>query len=82
MPQIAEACVVGVPHERSGEVPKAFVVRSDGFCRAVVVGRAHPATRLAPFKMPEEVVFLESIPKSASGKMLRRLLIEPVEASG
>ena len=74
---IAEACVVGVPHERAGEMPKAFVVRAEGAGDVTAEEvRAHLAARLSPFKVPEEVVFLDSIPKSASGKMLRRMLLE------
>ena len=72
--EVVDACVVGVPHERAGEVPKAFVVRSPGSALDESDVKAHLSQRLAPYKIPQEVAFIEAIPKSPSGKMLRRLL--------
>lgn len=75
-PKIAEAVTVGVPHEYRGETVKAFVVLKPGktatdkeiseFCR----------TKLAAYKVPKLVEFRESIPKSAVGKILRKILRE------
>jgi len=73
-PQIKEAAVVGVPDAYRGETVKAFVVLRDGeaadaeeiisFCRG----------RLAAFKVPKQIVFRDSLPKSGVGKYLRREL--------
>ena len=75
-PEVSDACVVGIPHERAGEMPKAFVVRAPGSTLTEESVKAMLGGRLAPYKVPEEVVFIDAIPKSASGKMLRRLLVE------
>jgi acyl-CoA synthetase (AMP-forming)/AMP-acid ligase II len=76
-PAVMEAAVVGVPHDRWGEVGKAFVVLKEG-CRAteeelVEFCRQH----LASYKRPHSVEFVDSLPKSAVGKVVRRVLREP-----
>jgi long-chain acyl-CoA synthetase len=74
-PDIKEAGVVGMPDAFSGEVVKAFVVRKDTsknvteqdvieFCRS----------RLAKFKVPKKVEFVDELPKTLIGKVLRRKL--------
>ena len=76
-PDIKEAGVVGMPDEFSGEVVKAFVVRRDtsknlteqgiiDFCRS----------RLAKYKVPKKVEFVDELPKTLIGKVLRRKLRE------
>lgn len=74
---VAEAAVVGVPDEKWVETVKAFVVLRPGktaseeelieFCKG----------RLASYKKPTSVEFVESLPKSAVGKVVRRLLRDP-----
>ena len=67
-------------HEPSGqqrddearEVPVAFVVPAEGAEEAAI--RAHLAGQLAHYKLPKRISFIEVIPKSASGKILRRML--------
>ncbi len=75
-PDVAEVAVVGLPDERWGHAVTAFVVPKrpalteediDEYCRE--------STSLARFKRPKRVVFVEEIPKSPVGKLLRRLLI-------
>jgi acyl-CoA synthetase (AMP-forming)/AMP-acid ligase II len=79
-PAVADACVVGVPDERAGEVPKAFVVlREEADPEAIM---AFVAERVAPYKRLRQVEVLEAIPRSASGKILRRVLLERERAAG
>ncbi|MCH8223430.1 MAG: long-chain-fatty-acid--CoA ligase [Chloroflexi bacterium] len=74
-PAVMEVCIVGVPDEKWGEVPKAFVVRNDG---AEVTGEeiiAFTRDRIAHFKAPKHVEFGE-LPKTATGKIQKYILRE------
>jgi acyl-CoA synthetase (AMP-forming)/AMP-acid ligase II len=73
-PQVRDAAVIPVPDEVAGEIPKAFIVR-EGPIESEALLR-YVAERVAPFKRIHEVVFVEQIPKSGTGKPLRRLLAE------
>lgn len=80
-PAVAEAAVIGVPDTKWGEVGRAFIVAKDPanppsdtelatFCRS----------RLAGYKVPKQVRIIDSLPKSAAGKILKKLLAEPALA--
>jgi acyl-CoA synthetase (AMP-forming)/AMP-acid ligase II len=71
-PKVKDAGVIGVPMDDGGEAPKAFVVVDDGVEADELM--AYVAERVAPYKKVREVEFVDEIPKSASGKILRRLL--------
>ncbi|MFO1201007.1 MAG: AMP-binding protein [Tabrizicola sp.] len=71
-PMVKDAAVRGVPDDEAGEVPVAFVVPAEGAEEAAI--RAHLAGQLAHYKLPKRISFIEAIPKSASGKILRRML--------
>jgi len=76
-PDVKEVGVVGVPDEFSGEVVKAFVVRKDpskGLTEQDIIGFCQ--TRLAKFKVPKKVEFVDELPKTLIGKVLRRKLRE------
>jgi long-chain acyl-CoA synthetase len=73
-PHVREVAVVGTPHPHTGETVRAYVVTRDGahldedalvdFCRS----------RLARYKCPTKVLFVDQIPKNVSGKVLRHSL--------
>jgi acyl-coenzyme A synthetase/AMP-(fatty) acid ligase len=72
-PAVADAAVVRSPDVAAGEVPKAFVVlRAAASAQELM---AWVAERVAPYKRVRLVEFTDSIPKSPSGKILRRLLV-------
>jgi fatty-acyl-CoA synthase len=77
LPGVAESAVVGLPDERWGEVPVAVLVRSPdaaGQALSAEAVLAHLQSRIARFKLPRRVVFLDSLPKSALGKVQKPTL--------
>lgn len=72
-PGILEAGVIGVPDERTGEAVKAFVVRQDPAVTEEDVKR-FAKENLAAYKAPKIIEFVDELPKSAVGKILRREL--------
>jgi acyl-CoA synthetase (AMP-forming)/AMP-acid ligase II len=74
---VAECAVIGVPHEKWGETIKAIVVRSPGsdIDEAAVI--AHCKKRIAGYKAPTSVDFVETIPRTATGKVQKFRLREP-----
>ncbi len=77
-PAVADAAVIPSPDEAAGEVPKAFVVLKAGTEADVTPDAilAYVAERVAPYKKVRRIEIIDSIPKTASGKILRRLLVE------
>ena len=76
-PQVRDVAVVGEPDERWGERVVAFVTPASPGLTAEVLDRyCRETSRLASFKRPRRFVFVAEIPKTASGKILRRLLRE------
>ncbi|MCV2864139.1 AMP-binding protein [Albidovulum sediminicola] len=73
-PGVADAAVVGIPDEEAGELPVAFLVRAPGASVDAQAVGTHLAARLAHYKLPAAYHFVDAIPKSASGKILRRML--------
>jgi long-chain acyl-CoA synthetase len=79
-PDVLECACVGVPDERSSEAPHLFVVRRAPELRAEEL-EAHCRKLLAAYKVPRHITFLESLPKSAVGKILRKEL-RPISGAG
>ncbi|WP_448625943.1 4-coumarate--CoA ligase family protein [Geodermatophilus sp. URMC 64] len=74
-PDIADAAVIGVKDEQTGEeLPKAFIVRAPGSTIDEQAVMEYAGSRLAPHKKIRAVDFIEAVPKSAAGKILRKEL--------
>ena len=78
-PAVADAAVIPSPDEEAGEVPKAFIVLKGDITPDEIM--AYVAERVAPQKKVRRVEIIEQIPKTASGKILRRLLVERERAA-
>jgi long-chain acyl-CoA synthetase len=73
-PGVAECACIGVPDEKTGEAVKLFVVRMPGAALTVDELIAYCRDKLTAYKMPRQVSFVEALPKSTVGKILRREL--------
>lgn len=73
-PLIADVAVIPVADAEAGEIPKAFVVARGELTAEQVM--AYVAERVSPYKKVRQVEFVDAIPKSPSGKILRRLLVD------
>ncbi len=71
-PSVADAAVIPIPDDEAGEIPKAFVVVRDPISAEDLM--AFVASQVAPYKKVRRVEFVDRIPKSPSGKILRRVL--------
>jgi 4-coumarate--CoA ligase len=73
-PAVADAAVIGIPDDEAGELPRAFVVLKPGQALAATDITDFTREHVATYKVIRDVVFTDAIPKSPSGKILRRML--------
>ena len=73
-PLVRDAAVVPIPDDTAGQIPKAFVVGENSLDATELMSWV--SERVAPYKKIRQIEFVEEIPKSASGKILRRVLME------
>jgi medium-chain acyl-CoA synthetase len=73
-PSVAESAVVSSPDETRGEVVKAFVILAPGYSGSeelITELKEHVKKETAPYKYPRKIEFVESLPKTVSGKIRR-----------
>ncbi len=76
-PAVAEAAVIGLPHEVKGQAIHCYCLLRQGFKPSDELAeevRSHVATHLGPIVKPEKVTFVDVLPKTRSGKIMRRVL--------
>jgi acyl-CoA synthetase (AMP-forming)/AMP-acid ligase II len=78
-PDVADACVIGIPDDDAGEIPKGFVVLQGDATPEELM--AYVAERVAPHKRIRRLEVVDAIPKSPSGKILRRVFAERERAA-
>lgn len=71
---VAEAALIAIPHEKWGEVGKAFVVVEEGHSLTEKELLTFMSERLAKYKIPQSIVFLDGLPKTAIGKIDKKIL--------
>uniref|UniRef100_A0A0D9X4A8 4-coumarate--CoA ligase n=1 Tax=Leersia perrieri TaxID=77586 RepID=A0A0D9X4A8_9ORYZ len=80
-PEILDVAVTSADDEEAGEIPVAFVVRKSGSNLSCMQVMDYVAKQVAPYKKVRKVMFVEAIPKSAAGKVLRRLLKDTLDSA-
>ncbi|MEL6344078.1 MAG: 4-coumarate--CoA ligase family protein, partial [Myxococcota bacterium] len=73
-PAVQDVAVIGIPDEEAGELPKAFIVKAPGQDPSAADLQSFVAEHVSTYKRIRMVEFIDAIPKSASGKILRRVL--------
>lgn len=76
-PTLAEAAAIGLPHEIKGNAIHAYVVLKEGYKGSRELAeelRAHVAAHLSPIAKPDDIEFVDLLPKTRSGKIMRRVL--------
>ena len=76
-PAVAEAAVVGKPHELKGQVQAAFVTLRTGFDQSPALAdelKQHVVVKIGSIARPDDIIFSADLPKTRSGKIMRRLL--------
>ena len=79
-PSVSEAAVIGLSDEEKGELATAFVILKQGHTSTEEEISAFCRERMAVYKAPRKVIFVDELPRNASGKILKRLLKEQYQA--
>ena len=73
---MADAAAIGVDDEQFGQRLRAFVVKADGADTSADELKDYVKANLARYKVPREIVFVDELPRNATGKVLKRELAE------
>jgi long-chain acyl-CoA synthetase len=79
-PKVKDACVIGLPHPKMGEIPKAYIVLKDGESCTEQEIIDYMTGTVAEYKVPRQIEFRDALPKTIIGKVLKRQLAEEEKA--
>ncbi|MFD3745353.1 AMP-binding protein [Nocardia sp. NPDC058633] len=82
LPQVTDVAVVGVPDREFGQRLAAFLVKHEGSGLDPEMVRTYVRNRLSRFSVPRDVTFLTALPRGETGKVLKRLLVDPEGLAG
>lgn len=82
LPQVTDVAVVGVPDREFGQRLAAFLVKHEGSGLDPEMVRTYVRNRLSRFSVPRDVTFLNALPRGETGKVLKRLLVDPEGLAG
>ena len=82
LPQVAQACVVAQPHPKWDERPVALIVLKEGQELDAKTVMDHCLENFARWQLPNDVLFVDSIPLTATGKMDKKIVRAQLEADG
>ncbi|MEV6220184.1 AMP-binding protein [Nocardia fluminea] len=82
LPQVTDVAVVGVPDREFGQRLAAFLVKHEGSGLDPDMVRTYVRNRLSRFSVPRDVTFLSALPRGETGKVLKRLLVDPEGLAG
>ncbi len=82
LPQVTDVAVVGVPDREFGQRLAAFLVKNEGSGLDPDMVRTYVRNRLSRFSVPRDVTFLNALPRGETGKVLKRLLVDPEGLAG
>ena len=82
MPGVAQAAVVAVPHEKWDERPVALVVKGQGMSPTVQEVIEHCATVFAKWQLPDDVIFVDELPLTSTGKLDKKVIRAQLESQG
>jgi acetyl-CoA synthetase len=74
---VAEAAVIGLPHDIKGNAIQAYVILMDGLKGSIELEKEiknHVRKEMGPIAVPEKIIFVDTVPKTRSGKIMRRVL--------
>jgi long-chain acyl-CoA synthetase len=78
---VKASAVIGIEDEKSGEIPIVYIELEDGVDRLDEVGlKAYMREHLANYKIPRQIHHIDELPKNATGKVLKRVLIETIKS--
>jgi fatty-acyl-CoA synthase len=81
LPEINEAAVIGVSHPKWGEVPIAFISLNQGYTFSQDKAESLCMEKLAKYKVPKQFIILEELPKNATGKIDKKVLLQSSEVN-